>query len=98
MVLAHVTQGHARPKVILDKLPRRARQQDLSAVPRGHHPSRTMHGQADIPLRPYHRLTGMYTHPDPQLGSVWPRMRLKASLAVDRRRDSVLRTAERHEE
>ena len=85
-VHAQVPQRRARRKSLTHQGGRRLRQQHLAPMPGGCHPGGAMHIQAHQAGGRRRRLTGMDTHPYPDVLPCGPRMCLQGLLHLDHRR------------
>ena len=93
-----VAEAHALRQLALDKLARRAREEDLAPVGGGADARGLMHPEPVVSLLGHHRLSGMETHAHQHLNPLRPFVRRERALALDDCGDRVLRPRKGHEE
>src|SRR5262249_7423243 len=98
LVLAEVAQRDVRRWIVAQQLARRLGDEHLSPVTRPGYPRRAVDAKADVTLAAVGRLARVHAHAHTEAPALWPLVRGQVALDVERRSDSVLRTAKRREE
>ena len=98
LVRAQVAQFDAGKLVVLQQRNRCLREQHLATVTRRANPGGPVHAESEVAVLRDRRFARVHSHAHAQVGAIRPLVRGEGALRVRRRRDRILRSAERDEE